>query len=395
MSLPGSVTINTYSQPAETSPHATYPCRNPLWAIEHPDDCVEPTLSSIRVEPSSIEIVAGRRGHLRVVAVFSNGTEAQVTESSALMSPDDTIAEVVSQSEGVVRGGTEGQVVLTAAYRGQSATASVTVRSSDPVATTPWDVIFVLDQSAANFVMASRSQSATSSRVVRRFSGSSLMVPGYYWQPDRPVGEGVSIDIFDDLIKQAQMPLSVANTWDDDEGQDRFALVVTGSGDPYTYQSWTDSYVTAPFGEAYPDCALGDALERAQVLLASARSEALKLVVIFTAGLETSCSPSLRSVATTLKASGVKIAVITPVASSSRTGTTIFSPCSYPQTSYANLQTVASDGSFYGGRSWADTSAAFARVLIDAFEYLTTPVLDVDGVEILDEDGIVVYDEGV
>ena len=370
MSLPGSVEITEYAcDPVATESTCSVDlCRNPLWAIDHPDDCTAPTLTAVRTEPESISIVAGRRGHIRVVAEFSNGTEADVTDDASLVAEDTGVAEVVSESEGVVRGLVAGEAFVDGAYGGYTARTTVSVLDSTDVDSVTWDVVFVLDLSAANHVMASRSLTATASRVVRSFSGSEMVVPGYYWQVLRPIGDGASIDVFDDLLKQAQLPLSLSNDWDDDPGDDRFALVVTGDGHPYVYQGWTDTYITAPFATAHADCALGDAMELAQTLIGTARTASRKLVVVFTAGTETSCSPSAKSVATAIKAVvGNKVAVVTPLEAVSRTGTTLYSACSYPQTAYANLQESASPGCFYGGRLWADVAAAFGPILDNAF----------------------------
>lgn len=369
-SLPGSVDITEYAcDPVVTESTCSVDlCRNPLWAIDHPDDCTAPTLTAVRTEPESISIVAGRRGHVRVVAEFSNGTEADVTADASLVAEDTGVAEVVSASDGVVRGLVAGEAFVDGAYGGYTARTTVSVLDSTDVDSVTWDVVFVLDFSAANHVMASRSLTAAQSRVVRSFSGSEMVVPGYYWQALRPIGDGASIDVLDDLLKQAQLPLSLSNDWDDDEGADRFALVVTGDGHPYTYSSWSSEYLTAPFAYAFPDCALGDAMELAQALIASARTASRKLVVVFTAGGETSCSPSAKSVATAIKAVvGNKVAIVTPLESVSRTGTTLYSACSYPQTSYDNLQEMASPGCFMGGRLWADVSAAFGPILDNAF----------------------------
>lgn len=367
--LPGTVSITEYAcDPVATSASCSLDaCRNPLWAIDHPDDCEAPTLSSIRLEPENISIVAGRRGHVRVVAEYSNGTEADVTESASLLAETTGVAEVISSADGVVRGLVAGEAWVDGAYGGYTARSTVSVLDSTDVDSVTWDVVFVLDLSVANHLLASRSLTADASRVVRSFSGSEIVVPGYYWRALRPIGDGASIDIFDDLIKQAQLPLSLANDWDDDAGADRFALVVTGDGHPYKFQDWSSDYMTAPFAYAYANVALGDAMEVAQTLLASARAASRKLVVVVTAGGETSCSPSAKSVATTIKTAGDKVAVVTPLESVSRTGTTLYSACSYPQTSYSNLQETASPGCFKSGRTWADMSAAFSQLFDDAF----------------------------
>ncbi len=369
MSLPGSAILTDYAcDPVATdSTCSVSACRNPLWAIDHPDDCDAPTVTGVRTEPENISIVAGRRGHVRVVAEFSNGTEADVTDIASLVAEDTGVAEVVSQSAGVVRGLVAGEAWVDGAFGGFTARSTVSVLDSADVDSVTWDVVFVLDLSAANHVISSRSLTADQSRVVRTFSGSEIAVPGYYWQANRPIGDGASIDVLDDLVKQAQLPLSLTNDWDDDEGADRFALVVTGDGHPYVYQSWTDAYTEAPFAYAYADCALGDAMERAQTLLASARTASRKLVVVFSAGTETSCSPPAKTVATAIKTAGHKVAVVTPLEAVSRTGTTLYSACSYPQTAYDNLQETASPGCFKGGRLWADVSAAFSQILDDAF----------------------------
>lgn len=368
MSTPGSVTLTEYGCGTASEAACTITaCRNPLWAVDHPDDCTAPTLTGIRTEPETLSVVAGRRGHVRVVAEYSNGSEADVTEFAILASGDADTAEVVSAPEGVVRGVAAGEIWVEAAYQGYADRTTVTVLSATNVDSATWDVVFVLDLSAANHVIASQSLPANQSRVLQAFSGSTETVPGFYWKALRPVGDGISIDVFDDLLKQAQLPLSLLNEWDDDPGDDRFALVVTGNGTPYTYQPWTDAYIEAPFAYAYSDCALGEAMQKAQTLLASARAESRKLVVVFTAGGETSCSPPAKTVATAIKGAGHKVAVITPLESVSRTGTTIYSACSYPQTAYANLQEMASTGLFRGGREWANVSAAFSTLLNDAF----------------------------
>lgn len=345
MSLPGNDTLTTYGGCSTTSvttgcTASTSPCLDPFYAMDHPEACDATTVTALRVEPSQLGIVKGRQGKVRVIASFSSGQEADVTDETRLYSQTDEIAMVATG--GIIQGKAEGSAWVEGIWNGYSARASVTVTDVPCVSAVNWDVCVVLDQSVGNAYFPFRRPGSDPEQLyVRRV----------------PLVNRV--DYFDELILSLQLSLSLVNEYQPtDPGNDRVSIVLTGDGDPVVVQGWTNHMTVVAAAGAYSDARVGRALQRAQYLMLSARSSTRKLVVLVTNGGEWGCNPTALSVALQLQQAGVMVAVLTPVAANSG----FYSACSYPQSAFDYLQSCASSCMFYGGLSFGQLTAALGDV---------------------------------
>jgi glutamate N-acetyltransferase/amino-acid N-acetyltransferase len=147
-----------------------------------------------------------------------------------------------------------------------------------------------------------------------------------------------------------------------DTGVDRLSVVLTGDGDPLTATTWSNSASSLTFTGHFSDVRLGQALQRAGTLLSSAVVGATKLVIVVTTSGGYGWSPSALSAATTLKAGGALVAVVTPLAATATT----FSACTYPQKAFAMMQSMATSGLFYGSQNVSGIGNTLGGILPDA-----------------------------
>ena len=349
MPIPGSSTVLTYDcASTATGPvcaSQTDATRNPLANLD-----ANPPVS-VRTEPSSVSVVAGRRAKIRVVATFTDGQEADVTSLTTFNSPNATIAE--SLGSGFIAGRAEGAAYVEFSWGAFSGRVEVTVSAIGGVDDAPWDVVLVIDQSLGSSFFPYQDFEAWSS------ASSATPTRQLYWHPTTQT----SIDLFDEILAQAQCALSIRNAQDPtDTGEDRLAVVLTGDGDPITATTWSNSASAITFTGHFADVRLGQALQRAGTLLSSALVGSTKLVIVVTASGGNGCSPSALSAATTLKGSGALVAVVTPLAATATT----FSACTYPQKAFAMMQSAATSGLFYGGVSVSEMGNKLGEILADA-----------------------------
>lgn len=349
-SLPGTSTITTYGCPTDTGtsdgsvPCGSDACVDPFYAMDHADSCDAVTVTSLRVEPTGLGIVMGRLGKVRVIATFSTGQEADVTDEARVYSQNDEIAAYLS--EGVVQANAEGAVWLEGIWEGYSARATVTVTDEVCVGATGWDVCFVLDQSVGTAFLPFRRPGQDPEQLyIRRVPLENR------------------VDYFDEVLLSMQLALSLTNEYQpSDPGADRVSIVLTGDGEPTVAQNWTNALTVLASTGTYQDTRLGRALQRAQYLMLSARPAARKLVVVVTNGGEWGCNPTALSVALQLQEAGVLVAMVTPVAANGG----FFSACSYPQSAYDYLQSCASPCLFYGGLSFGALTNALGDIQREA-----------------------------
>ncbi len=349
MPIPGTSTVLNYDCPTTSTGPAcasqTDATRNPLANTD-----ANPAVS-VRLEPSSVTTLAGRRAKIRVVATFEDGQEADVTTLCTFNSPNAAIAE--SLGSGFIAGRAAGAAFVEFSWGAFSGRVEVTVLAIGCVDDDPWDVVLVIDQSLGSSFFPYQDfeawNSATSTSPIRQL----------YWHPTTQT----SIDLFDEILAQTQCALSLRNSVDPtDTGTDRLAVVLTGDGDPFTATTWSNSASNLTFTGHFADVRLGQALQRAGTLLSSALAGSTKLVIVVTATGGNGCSPSALSAATTLKSGGAMVAVVTPLAANSTT----YSACTYPQKAFAMMQSMSTSGLFYGGVSVSEMGNKLGEILADA-----------------------------
>jgi len=86
----------------------------------------EKVVTKVSVTPSSTSLLVGKSTTLKATATYSDNTTEDVTASAAWRSSDDAVASV---SAGKVTANAEGDAMITASYKNQSGTATVTVGS--------------------------------------------------------------------------------------------------------------------------------------------------------------------------------------------------------------------------------------------------------------------------
>ena len=349
MPIPGTSTVLTYDCPTTSTGPAcasqTDATRNPLANTD-----ANPAVS-VRLEPSSVTTLAGRRAKIRVIATFEDGQEADVTTLCTFNSPNAAIAE--SLGLGFIAGRAAGAAFVEFSWGAFSGRVEVTVLAIGCVDDAPWDVVLVIDQSLGSSFFPYQDfeawNSATSTSPIRQL----------YWHPTTQT----SIDLFDEILAQAQSALSLRNSADTtDVGADRLAVVLTGDGDPLTATTWSNSASNLTFTGHFADVRLGQALQRAGTLLSSALEGSTKLVIVVSATGGNGCSPSALSAATTLKSGGALVAVVTPLAANATT----YSACTYPQRAFAMMQSMSTSGLFYGGVSVSEMGNKLGEILADA-----------------------------
>ncbi|MFN1580480.1 Ig-like domain-containing protein [Vibrio rotiferianus] len=85
------------------------------------------TVESIYLLPSTLNLVEGQEGWLRVMAVYSDKTVTEVPSVNAVWKVPADKSDIVSVDVGQIKGLKKGRVDVTAEYAGKSATVTVTV----------------------------------------------------------------------------------------------------------------------------------------------------------------------------------------------------------------------------------------------------------------------------
>lgn len=318
-------------------------CDNPLYKYDHQDVCGAISIVSLALEPSAIAIPKDRLAVVRVIATFSTGQKADVTDESTVNTADLDTAEY--KGDGVVYGVDQGFTSIRGVWKGRSADGTVSVTDSACQQSVPWDVIFILDQSVGNY-----------------FFRSSAPVSGFgaYFRRTTPSIRG-TIDLYEHFLLSFQMGMGLSNPWyESSASDDRAAIYVTGSGTPSMISDWSTALV--PFsGYAVEGASrLGYALKLAKNKMSSARAEARKMIVVLTHAGETDCNPSLLAMSSQIKAEGIELAIVTPVSASQ---VEFFSHCSYPLTVFDYLQGCASPCLFMAGNTpWWSAAQALSKI---------------------------------
>lgn len=338
-------------------------CGNPLYAYDNQDECGAVTLVSLSLSPSSVSVGVDRQALVRVIAEFSTGQTADVTEESTIVPGSDLIVE--HTGSGVLKGLLVGSTSLKGVWRGRIAEGDVTVFDTSCQVDYDWDVVFVLDESVGSYLYRN-------SVPTRSTTGGIF---GANWRKESPTGLAPVIDDYGDFVLAMQLSMDLLNPWNEDlTGNDRVAVVLSGNGVPTVPVGWTNSVQVVSTSARYStttagylttiqsESALGKALQKAQTLLTTARADARKVVVILTHGAETDCSPPARAITNVLQNSGYEVVVVTPVTP----GVAAYSTCSYPLSVYTHLQAMASPCLFYDGANSGTARNVLSQILANA-----------------------------
>lgn len=327
MNLPGSIVATEGSCAVSGTSTDCYTsqellCFNPCYALAHEDACGAVTVTALRLEPEDSEVATGRRCVVRVVATFSNGREADVTQEAELDTENDSVAAYLD--DGMVRGVAAGSCWIEATWGGRSCRGTVTVAAGS---TAVLDMVLVLD-----------------TRVLAELGGvhtrSDAGFDSYYLPTPVAYSEGLAY-----LARAAQGALALTTTLDPDEsGGDRVAIVATGPSGTLAVSGWSTSLVDVEL-TALQGGRVGKAIEAAETLMDSARSTANKAILVVTSGQESACNPSLSVSAASAINAGSKLAIVSPIAAD----TTIEAACSSGTPLFEYLQAATSQTCLFVG----------------------------------------------
>lgn len=306
-------------------------CRNPLYALDHQSECGAVQVAYLDLVPSTVELAKGRSAYVRLIATFADGRVADVTGEGTFGVEDQTVA--TSSGAGMIQGVDVGSANLTGTWRGLLATGSVSVFDNQCVESRPWDVVIVADD-AAEWVSGTVSV-VHGSAVVRGRALRRLQTPYANQYSQAMLALQLSMDLLDSTAFDPRAGWSVAGGLRPGigprTGLDRIAF----PGGP----GWTNTIQAFPGGR--PD--VGRAIMEAYALHGIGRSDARKVIVIFSTGGESLCSPGMLAAANAVKGAGIHVAVVTPLGS----GDLVYSFCNQPQTAWAVLQQASSTCLFF------------------------------------------------
>ena len=343
-------------------------CRNPLYAFDHPDECgtADMTLTGLDLVPKSQTIIRGRSGYFGVIARFSDGRTADVTGESVVRPADSDVATSPETVPGLVDGVEVGTTTVTGTWRGRFATGDLAVVAETCVSNDPWDVVVVVDDGGV-FMSAPVTLGPgpgggvgdiTLARALRRFNSTAAAA--------YPVSI-IPLLLAMDLRDTGALGLHVGSGWETETGLGGTVVGTARTGADRIWvpgSGWTNEIpAVRPYIDAGSNVGGGLIDAWGALMGPDGRADARKLVVLFSTGGETSCSPSARSAADVLVAAGVDVAVITPLQSSD---THIRSFCDAGMAAYDSLSLIPSPTClFFPG---AEYMADFGDVLRSACE---------------------------
>jgi len=331
-------------------------CRNPLYALDHPDECDSGSLavSELSLTPATMTIPAGRGGYVQAIAHFNDGRSADVTGETAFTSADTGV--VIALGKGLLDGVAPGTTTITGIWNGKLAVATVTVEAAACIAAVPWDVVVVADDGSVWVeapVFTIRNEASVRARALRRFQSNARDV-----YPAAILQLMLSMDLLD-AGTVAAADGYVAGGWNQVSLPEGIGGSREGNDRIWTGSEWSSYVDMRPcFLNAGGDT--GKALmDAAQILLGSGRPGARKLVVLYSAGAESSCSPSIRSAANVVVGNAIDLAVVTPLRS---TNAEVVSPCDLIPT-HVVLSEIPSATCFFFDGGAMSSSGVFGAIL--------------------------------
>jgi hypothetical protein len=299
-------------------------CRNPLYALDHADDCGLLTVTELALEPESLPIAVGRSGKVKVVALFSDGRTADVTGEASIGTSDASISRHLG--DGVMDGLDVGTTGVTATWKGKLATGSVVVFDNACVASQPWDVVVVADD---GYILISHERATAwgGYRVARRRAYAGVDYTQMIFN------FSLSLDLFDNGL----FVLGVGWTTGTPTG---VGGTRTGRDRIWNGAQWSDSIGPVDYVRINPAAGnIGGALMDAYGIILTGRPDARKIVVLFSTGGETGCSSGIAGAAQAIKNAGIELVVVTPLTVND---THLRSGCNPLVTAYSVLQAAAS-----------------------------------------------------
>jgi trimeric autotransporter adhesin len=121
------------------------------------------TVQTVRVQPADAGIAVGASQQFSATAIYSDGSQFDVTAQAAWTTSDTTVAPLSSSTPGLAYGNVSGQATVTATWSGFSGNANVTVAdvTLESIAVTPADPTMVPDVALQLFATGTYSDSST------------------------------------------------------------------------------------------------------------------------------------------------------------------------------------------------------------------------------------------
>ena len=312
-------------------------CRNPLFALDHPTECGVLSVTNLFLVPPTQSIAHERSGVVEVLAQFSDGRTANVTGEAIIQSLDPHIAHYLGG--GVFSGDTVGSTGVTATWQGRLVVGNLNVFDNTCVASVPWDVVFVTDD--AGVYTLSQRLPLYSTRPGQ--SAFPAMVPALRrWR--------TGVDYYGAMFSLIlSLDLLDSGLFIPGEGWNSVATnpigiggLRTGHDRIWTGAAWSDH--TIPPIVTAGSSSIGAQLMAAYQIHLTGRPGVRKIVVLFTMGGDTSCTPSLSGAAAALKANGIELVIVTALGPDD---VSVISPCDGLLPSYLVLQAAASPCLFF------------------------------------------------
>lgn len=360
-SIPGSV---EYADHSDTTPVQSCvsdwftSCRNPLWALDHQDQCGAVTVAKLDLIPPSLQVAKGKTGYVRLIATFEDGRMADVT-GEGIFAIDGTAAQ--SNGAGLIAGLDVGTAPITGTWRGLLATGTVTVFDNACAESRPWDVVICADDGAIYQSSVVQIGGLVGGVVLTRRALRRSVSPRADMYPHWAMALQAAMDLYDSNDYDPRAGWTIQGGLRPSIGQrtgtDRICFsqdIVDGAA------AWSDKI--KPFtADTRP---IGQQLMSAYALHSLGRTNVRKVVVVYTTGGESLCNPSLSAAAASLKGAGIHVAIVTPLNSEDQ----VFSFCNQPQTAYSVLQAASSTCLFFDQTTGNGAGNVMAQTLRIACE---------------------------
>lgn len=322
-------------------------CEDPEFAADNPTICPDaPTITGLRVSPSSGEVEVNSDYPFAAYLTFSDGREKNVTTVAAWSSNNGNIADVVA---GVCTGKAVGVVTIEATYRGLFDFGQLTVVSQ--CFQVGMDIVLVCDRSASMLTK----NAAGETRITNLKVAAKALVANCIFTKDQ-----VSIISFAGIYETSAAGIQTKHA-------DSTVHLVLSPSEPDVLAAIDAINVNEPCLYELADggqgsrCAtsIGGGLQAAKDELQSSRSRAgvRKMVILLTDGLENICSPSPVVVADEIKALNWVIVVV-----AFDVPDTISHVCGSTQVAWTYLSSLSACNLFFPAADAGALTDIFSRI---------------------------------
>ncbi len=296
-------------------------CLNPLYAYDHQDECGLVTVDHIEIAPKDQILAVGRGGCIYVLAVFTDGRTAYITNESLVSIGDATKASYIGG--GVVFGLTAGATSLFATWRGRTAIGSLIIEENVCTDSRPKDVVVIVNYGEL-----------TVYRQVPIREGSWL--GGRRLPYERLPGETLDMGSSGSMIGSMVAGMDLMWTgyendwWLGSAAATMVDSIHTGTDRIWNGSKWINTWDrTNLFPTTYPTG--GQSILAGLAVALTGRPGSRKVIIFASTGAEVSCGnpdTQILGAADLCRASDVELFIVTPLRTSDGN---YFAPCDMPR----------------------------------------------------------------